>query len=98
MQTAKKRLHMQYRDLAADTQLAITVWEIAEGHPKKVLGGTTLRLFSKKGRLKTGRQRLRLWLDREADTNQPSGTPAKVPLSARGELGYIPYHNFCLSY
>ena len=78
---------VQYRDLAADTQLAITIWEIAEGQPKKVLGGTTLCLFSKKGRLKTGRQRMRLWLDREADTNQPSGTPAKQPLSARGELG-----------
>lgn len=80
-------LGLQFRDLDADTQLAITIWEIAEGHPRMVLGGSTLCLFSKKGRLKTGRQRLRLWLDREADANHPSGTPAKVPLSARGEVG-----------
>ena len=77
----------QYRDLAHDTQLAITVWECAEGKPQRALGGTTLRLFSKKGRLKSGRQMLRLWMGREADRGTPSGTPGKVPLAARGELG-----------
>ena len=78
---------VQYRDLAHDTQLAITVWECAEGKPRRALGGTTLRLFSKKGRLKSGRQMLRLWMGREADAGTPSGTPGKVPLAARGELG-----------
>jgi len=78
---------VQYRDLASDAQLAVTVWEVAEGRPRRAVGGTTLRLFSKKGRMKTGRQRLRLWLGREADMSHPSGTPGKVPLSARGELG-----------
>ena len=78
---------VQYRDLAHDTQLAITVWECAEGKPKRALGGTTLRLFSKKGRLKSGRQMLRLWMGRKADGGTPSGTPGKVPLAARGELG-----------
>lgn len=86
---------MQYRDLAHDTRLALTVWERAEGCPEKVLGGTTLRLFSKKGRLKTGRQLLKLWLGREADLSQPSGTPAKEPLEARGELGSAPHAGTC---
>lgn len=80
-------VHLQYRDLSHDTQLAITIWETAEGHERRALGGTTLRLFSKKGRLKTGRQVLKLWLGREADLSNPTGTPAKVPLTARGEMG-----------
>jgi hypothetical protein len=32
------------------------VYAVSEGRPQQLLGGTTMRLFSKKGRLKTGQQ------------------------------------------
>jgi phosphatidylinositol 3-kinase len=78
---------MKYRDLGHDAQLALTVWEVREGVPRRVLGGATLPLFSKKGRLKTGPQDLQLWLGRAADWGWPTSTPGKVPMAQRGELG-----------
>jgi Phosphoinositide 3-kinase C2 len=78
---------LQYRDLPETTQLALTVWEVGEGRPLAPLAGTTMRLFSKKGRLKTGRQRLRLMRGSRADFGWPSATPAKVPVSQRGRIG-----------
>jgi phosphatidylinositol 3-kinase len=78
---------VKYRDLGHDAQLALTVWEVREGEPRRPLGGTTLRLFSKKGRLKSGPQELQLWLGRPADTVWPSSTPGKVAMAQRGELG-----------
>lgn len=78
---------LQYCDLAQDAQLALTVWQIELGKPLTPLGAATLRLFSKKGRLKSGRQELRLWRGREADVAWPSATPAKPPVAQRGELG-----------
>ncbi len=78
---------IKYRDLGHDAQLALTVWEARDGAPRRAAGGTTLRLFSKKGRLKTGEQGLQLWPGRPADVAWPSSTPAKVPVALRGELG-----------
>ena len=78
---------LKYRDLGHDAQLALTVWEVRDGAQRRPLGGTTLRLFSKKGRLKTGGQDLQVWLGTPADTGWPSATPAKVPVARRGELG-----------
>ncbi len=78
---------IKYRDLGHDAQLALTVWEARDGEARRPLGGTTLRLFSKKGRLKTGPQELQVWLGRAADGGWPSATPAKVPVAQRGELG-----------
>lgn len=80
-------LSWQYRDLDQTAQVAFTVWEVREGRPLRALAGTTLRLFSKKGRLKTGSQMLRLWLPGPADHAWPSQTPGKVPVSQRGEQG-----------
>ena len=70
------------------TQLALTVWEVREssGGPAP-LGGAAFALFSKKGRLKTGVQLLRLWAGQPADVRWPSATPGKVPVRERGELG-----------
>ncbi len=80
--------YMQFRDLPRTTQVAVTAWELREGQTGTVpLGGATFRLFSKRGRLKTGRQKLCLWLGVVADSSWPSTTPAKPPLSSRGELG-----------
>lgn len=78
---------LQYRDLDQTAQVAFTVWEIREGQPRRTLAGTTLRLFSKKGRLKTGTQMLKLWLPGPADHGWPSRTPGKMPLAQGGEQG-----------
>ena len=81
----------KYRDLLPTAQIALTVWEVREGAEKGAapLGGTTLRLFSKKGRLKAGNQRLKLWLGREGDSGFPSRTPGKVPVAERGRAGHV---------
>ena len=81
---------MQYRDLPHDVQLAVTAWGVAEARPLAPLGGATMRLFSKKGRLKDGPQRLRLAVGRAADPGWPSATPGKLPLVKRSELGCVP--------
>ena len=79
---------IKYRDLGHDAQLALTVWEAREGAPRRPLGGTTLRLFSKKGRLKTGGGRsCRSGPAAPQTPAGPSATPAKVPMALRGELG-----------
>ncbi len=78
---------MQYRDLRHTTVLAVTVWGVSEGKPLQPVGGATMRLFSKQGRLKTGVHRLRLWEGQEADLAWPSATPGKEPVQKRGEVG-----------
>ena len=78
---------LQYRDLSPDSQLALTVWERAEGHAERALGGASVGMFSKKGRLKTGRQLLRVWLGEPGDLSPDSETPGKQPVPLRGEAG-----------
>ena len=78
---------LKYRDLGHDAQLALTVWEARDGVPRRALAGTTLRLFSKKGRLKTACHELQLWPGQPAEAGWPSATPANVPVAQRGELG-----------
>jgi len=80
----------QYRDLPHDAQLAVTAWAVAAGAPPAPAGGAAMPLFSKKGRLKTGLQRVRLWPGRRADAACPSATPGKLPVAERGELGCAP--------
>mmetsp|Transcript_20231 Transcript_20231/g.60979 ORF Transcript_20231/g.60979 Transcript_20231/m.60979 type:complete len:864 (+) Transcript_20231:256-2847(+) len=80
---------IKYRDLPHDAQLAVTVWGVAEARPLEALGGATMRLFSKKGRLKDGVQTLGLTLGRPADLGWPSATPGKLPLVQRSELGRL---------
>ena len=79
---------MQYRDLPHNSVLAVTVWQVREGAPLQPLGGATMRLFSKQGRLKTGTHRLRLWEGQQADLASPTTTPGKELVSKRGEMGY----------
>ena len=78
---------MQIRDLPSQALLAVTVWQFSEGLAEQPLGGATMRLFSKKGRLKAGQHRLCLWVGKEADPAWPSSTPGKGPLAQRGDLG-----------
>lgn len=51
---------MQYRDLPADTYLCVSVFELCEGHPMLLVGSSSMPMFSKKGALKTGQQRLQV--------------------------------------
>jgi phosphatidylinositol 3-kinase len=53
-------LVLQYRDLPADTYLVVSLYEVAEGCPLLLVGSTSMPMFSKKGRLKTGQQRLQV--------------------------------------
>lgn len=53
-------LVLQYRDLPADAYLAVSLYEVAEGYPLLLVGSTSMPMFSTKGRLKTGQQRLQV--------------------------------------
>lgn len=79
----------KYKDIGPTTQIALTVWEVHEGCEPSPLGGTTLRLFSKKNRLKTGLHTLTLWQAKEADPAWPTSTPGKPPFAERGQAGRI---------
>ena len=87
-QPTTTRCAVQYRDLPHNVVLAVTVWQVSEGEPLRPLGGATMRLFSKQGRLKTGTHQLRLWEGQEADPAWPTTTPGKEPVNKRGEIGY----------
>lgn len=54
------RCSVQYRDLPADTHLSLTLYELSEGCPLLLVGSSSMPMFSKKGRLKTGQQRLQV--------------------------------------
>ncbi|KAI3937878.1 hypothetical protein MKW92_004481 [Papaver armeniacum] len=79
-------LSTKYRDLTAHSQLALTVWDVSCGEDEGLVGGATILLFNSKKQLKTGKQKLRLWLGKEADGSYPTTTPGKVPRPDRGEL------------
>ncbi|XP_010269374.1 PREDICTED: phosphatidylinositol 3-kinase, root isoform isoform X2 [Nelumbo nucifera] len=79
-------LSTKYRDLTAHSQLTLTVWDVSCGKDEGLIGGATILLFNSKKQLKTGKQKLRLWLGKEADGSFPTTTPGKVPRHERGEL------------
>ncbi|XP_044949205.1 phosphatidylinositol 3-kinase, root isoform [Hordeum vulgare subsp. vulgare] len=76
----------KYRDLTSLAQLAFTVWDVSSGEGKSVVGGATIFLFNSKKQLKTGKQKLQLWPQKEADGRVPTTTPGKVPKNERGEI------------
>ncbi|KAL3646157.1 hypothetical protein CASFOL_011337 [Castilleja foliolosa] len=77
-------LSTKYRDLTANSQLALTVYDVSCG--EEVVGGATIHLFNMKKQLKTGKHKLRLWAGKEADGSINTTTPGKVPKEERGEL------------
>ncbi|XP_057528744.1 phosphatidylinositol 3-kinase, root isoform isoform X2 [Amaranthus tricolor] len=79
-------LSTKYRDLTAHSQLLFTVWDVSCCKEEGLIGGATILLFNNKKQLRTGKQKLRLWLGKEADGAFPSSTPGKVPRHERGEL------------
>ncbi|KAJ7556484.1 hypothetical protein O6H91_05G085500 [Diphasiastrum complanatum] len=79
-------LSAKYRDLTANAQLALTVWDVSRPRQEVAVGGATLRLFNSKKQLKTGKQKLRLWRGCVGDGAIATSTPGKVPKTERGEL------------
>ncbi|XP_044493711.1 phosphatidylinositol 3-kinase, root isoform isoform X1 [Mangifera indica] len=79
-------LSTKYRDLTEHSQLALTVWDVSCEKDEGLVGGATILFFNSKNQLKTGKQKLRLWLGKEADGSLPTTTPGKVPRNERGEL------------
>eukprot|EP00249_Psilotum_nudum_P022815 c28649_g1_i1 orf=409-2850(-) len=79
-------LSAKYRDLTADAQLALTVWDVSQPRQEVAIGGATLRLFNSKKQLKTGKQKLRLWRGKVADGSNPTATPGKVPKHEWGKV------------
>ncbi|CAO1628163.1 unnamed protein product [Parajaminaea phylloscopi] len=86
------------RDLPLDSQLAITVWDAGDDDldsehtqpgalpTSRVVGGTTLRLFSRKGTLKKAQQRCRIHLSVAADGSATSQTDSKSKVSTTEDL------------
>ncbi|KAF8067321.1 Phosphatidylinositol 3-kinase [Scenedesmus sp. PABB004] len=80
---------VKYRDLPPDTYLCVSVYELAEGAPLALAGCTSMPLFSKKGRLKTGQQRLQVWEGRDVDACQPQLLLGKAPLHERSQVCHL---------
>ncbi|KAG2448608.1 hypothetical protein HYH02_006498 [Chlamydomonas schloesseri] len=81
---------VKYRDLPPDTQLVLVLVEAAEGRGREALvGSTVMPLFSKRGRLKTGPQRLAVWEGTPPCTQFPTSTPGKAPLAHRDRLARL---------
>ena len=74
---------LQYRDLPPDAQLVLVLVEAAEGRREALVGSSVTPLFSKRGRLKTGPQRLAVWEGAPPCTQFPTSTPGKVGDRAR---------------
>lgn len=78
---------LQVCDLLAASVLAVSVLMFSEcGASATMVGSAVVPLFNKKGRLKTGFQKLKLCLNEPPDLNWPSKTPGKSPSSQRGQL------------
>ncbi|KAL4074993.1 kinase-like domain-containing protein [Scleroderma yunnanense] len=78
---------IQYCDLPLSSQITFTVWDIGDPRAAVPVGGSTFKIFGKKGTLRRGKHRLLLWSGQEADGSLESKTPSK--LSTRDEMGRL---------
>ncbi|KAF2434393.1 phosphatidylinositol 3-kinase catalytic subunit [Tothia fuscella] len=87
-------LPVDYSNLPATAQLAITTWDLSPAGGKNSrfhavpFGGTTIPLFDKDGTLQTGRQRCKIYRNREADGWSSTTTP-NLPAPKRRENGKL---------
>ncbi|KAM3416800.1 Phosphatidylinositol 3-kinase VPS34 [Cercospora zeina] len=79
-------LPINYSSLPANTQLAITVWDLSPINPKGgdknhhiPFGGTTISLFDEDATLRTGRQKCKIWRHKAADGFSNTTTPWQEP-------------------
>ncbi|WFD07652.1 phosphatidylinositol 3-kinase [Malassezia vespertilionis] len=77
-------IHIPYAiaALPIDAMLVFTVLDISMPDSQYVVGGTTLPLFGRKGSLRRGKQKMRLWRGVVGDTHVPSATPHELPAGA----------------
>lgn len=83
------RMPMAVKDAPAKCQLAITVWDLspfagegAHGHYTP-FGGTTIPIFDDEGKLKTGRQKCKIYRHKAADGMSSTTTPSSQPPKRR---------------
>eukprot|EP00163_Fabomonas_tropica_P021263 TRINITY_DN3727_c0_g1_i2.p1 TRINITY_DN3727_c0_g1~~TRINITY_DN3727_c0_g1_i2.p1 ORF type:complete len:864 (-),score=149.89 TRINITY_DN3727_c0_g1_i2:265-2856(-) len=81
-------LPCKYRDLPLDAQLVITIWDIYGPGKVMAVGGTSLSLFSKSGKLRKGRQKLLITRDVQGTpfTGEGSGAPTPGKRSRGGPM------------
>ncbi|KAI5362408.1 putative phosphatidylinositol 3-/4-kinase, catalytic domain, protein kinase-like domain superfamily [Septoria linicola] len=79
-------LPINYSSLPANTQLAITIWDLSPVNPKGgdnshhiPFGGTTISLFDDDATLRTGRQKCKVWRHKAADGFSNTTTPWQEP-------------------
>ncbi len=67
--------HPPYKlcDLPLGARLTFTIYDVASSNASRVIGGTTLPLFSKKGTLKSAQHRLFVWKGVKADGKRRDG-------------------------
>ncbi|SNX81777.1 related to phosphatidylinositol 3-kinase [Melanopsichium pennsylvanicum] len=75
-------------DLPLGAQLTFTIYDVASSTTSRIIGGTTLSLFSKKGTLKSAQHRLFLWKGVKADGSVETATPSKVG-EMKDEMGRL---------
>lgn len=80
------QLPVNYSSLPANTQLAITLWDLSPINPKGgdkahhiPYGGTTISLFDEDATLRTGRQKCKIWRHKAADGFSNTTTPWQEP-------------------
>jgi phosphatidylinositol 3-kinase len=78
---------VKYSDLPSSSQIAITIWDSAGPRKQVPFGGTTYSIFNTSDKstpkqvvtycrtLRTGHQKLKLWLGKEADGLSDTSTP-----------------------
>lgn len=78
------------KDAPLKCQIAITIWDLspfggegADGHYVP-FGGTTIRLFDEDGKLKTGRQKCKVYRHKAADGFSATTTPSSPPKKRKG--------------
>ncbi|CDU24072.1 related to phosphatidylinositol 3-kinase [Sporisorium scitamineum] len=75
-------------DLPLGAQLTFTIYDVVSSNASRIIGGTTLPLFSKKGTLKSAQHRLFVWKGVKADGGIESATPSKVG-EMKDEMGRL---------
>ncbi|KAK7116058.1 phosphatidylinositol 3-kinase catalytic subunit type 3-like [Littorina saxatilis] len=72
------QLPVKFSNLPRNAVLALTIWDI-EGTFKAVpVGGTSIKFFSKRGKLRKGMHDLRVWPGTVGDGKDESSTPGKA--------------------
>lgn len=86
LQVVNDGVVLQVCDLLAASVISVSVLMFSEcGAPATMVGSAVVPLFNKKGRLKTGFQKIKLCLNQPPDLKWPSKTPGKSPSRERGQ-------------